>query len=320
MIARFMTEPPIDPAGPDPVGPVGADLHDVRDRAMGAYLGLACGDALGATVEFLTKGEIASRFGVHRHIKGEGWLKLPPGAVTDDTEMSIHLGRAILSGPEWDVTRAAEEFAAWLKSVPVDVGDTTRRGIRRFIMKGTVWEPPQDHHAGNGALMRNLPVVLATLGDPEAMERWSLEQSHITHNNPLSDAAVIAFGRMVQRLLLGGGVKAAREEANGLVAQHRVFRFQPYSKLSTAYVVDTVQTVLNFYFQTDGVETCVVETVNQGGDADTTGAIAGMLAGATYGERSVPQRWLRKLDPDVKKEIRHQVDALLARAPLFRKG
>lgn len=294
------------PRPPDP---------ELYDRALGAYLGLACGDALGATVEFLTKGEIAHQYGVHRHIRGGGWLRLAPGQVTDDTEMSLHLGRAILAGPGWDARRAAEEFALWLKGVPVDVGDTTRRGIRRYIMNGTLSEPPQDHHAGNGAAMRNLPVLLATLGDPALMTAWSLEQAHITHCNPLSDAAVLALGRMIQVLLLGGGVKAVRDEANALIAAHKVFRFEPYRGLSTAYIVDTVQTVLHYYFQTDTVETCIVETVNQGGDADTTGAIAGMLAGATYGASGIPGRWLRKLDMAVQDEIRAQVDGLLARCP-----
>lgn len=290
----------------------------MRERALGAYLALACGDALGATVEFLTKGEIAHQHGVHKHIKGGGWLKLQAGQVTDDTEMSLHLGRAILAGPEWQVTRAADEFAIWLKSVPVDVGDTTRRGIRRYIMHGTVSEPPQEYQGGNGALMRALPVYLATLGDEAAMEAQSLEQAHITHNNPLSDLAVIAFGRMVQRLILGGGVRDAREEANALVAEKKAFKFTPYRGLSTAFVVDTVQTVLHYYFQSDSIEACVVDTVNQGGDADTTGAVAGMLAGATYGVNDIPSRWLRKLDAEVQQEIREQTEALLARSPIAR--
>lgn len=296
------------------------ELTRLRSRALGAYLGLACGDALGATVEFLTKGEIAQQHGVHKHIKGGGWLKLKPGQVTDDTEMSLHLGRAILSGEGWDVTRVAEEFAAWLKTSPVDVGDTTRRGIRRYIMQGTVAEPPEEYQGGNGALMRAFPAYLATVGDDEMMTSWSLEQAHITHNNPLSDLAVVAFGRMVHKLLLGGGIKDVREEANALIAKRKAFKFIPYRGLATAFVVDTVQTVLHFYFQTDSVESCVVDTVNQGGDADTTGAIVGMLAGATYGAEAIPSRWLRKLDPKVQTEIAEQVDALIARAPAVVSG
>ena len=166
--------------------------------------------------------------------------------------------------------------------------------------------------------MRNLPVALATLGDDAAFETWTLEQAHVTHNNPLSDAATLATGRMVRRLVTGGGIKDVREEANALIAKHRQFKFTPYRGLSTAYIVDTIQTVLHYYFQTDTVETCIVDTVNQGGDADTTGAIVGMLAGATYGASQIPSRWLRKLDPKVKEEAETQVEHLLSRAPAFR--
>ena len=276
------------------------------------------GPALGATVEFMTKSEIAREYGIHRHIKGGGWLRLSPGQVTDDTEMSVWLGRAVLKAGGWDLKLVADGYAEWLRGVPADVGDTTRRGIRNYMIKGEIEAPLSETSAGNGAAMRNLPVILSTLGDDEAFVRRSLEQSHITHNNPLSDAAVLCLGRMVRRLILGGGIKECREEANALVAQHRAFRFAPYSGLSTAYIVDTMQTVFHYYFRTDSVESSIVETVNQGGDADTTGAIIGMLAGATYGVDDIPARWLRKLDGEVRAEIERQTDGLLALAPAFR--
>jgi len=160
--------------------------------------------------------------------------------------------------------------------------------------------------------MRNLPVALATLGSAGLFERWTIAQCHITHNHPLSDDATLAVGAMVQSLLAGGGIKDCRAHANALIARHRTFQFTPYHGLSSPYVVDTIQTVLHFYFRTDGFESCLVEVVNQGGDADTTGAIAGMIAGATYGAAQIPQEWLRKLDPKVSAEIRSQVPPLLA--------
>jgi ADP-ribosyl-[dinitrogen reductase] hydrolase len=96
------------------------------------------------------------------------------------------------------------------------------------------------------------------------------------------------------------------------VNEHRVFSFTPNSGLSSAFVVDTMQTVLHFYFQTDTFAECVVKTVNQGGDADTTGALAAMLAGATYGMSDIPRGWLGRLDRAVAAEIREQVPKLLA--------
>ena len=140
----------------------------IKDRALGAHLGLACGDALGATVEFMTKSEIAREYGIHRHIKGGGWLRLVPGQVTDDTEMSVWLGRAIIKSGGWDLTLVANCYAEWLCGVPADVGDTTRRGIRNYMIKGEIEAPLSETSAGNGAAMRNLPVILSTLGDDEA--------------------------------------------------------------------------------------------------------------------------------------------------------
>jgi ADP-ribosyl-[dinitrogen reductase] hydrolase len=284
------------------------------DRALGAYLGLAIGDAMGATVEFMTRREIEVEYGVHCRLSGGGWLRLKPGQVTDDTGMSLHLGRAIIRAGGWDLKTVCDEFVAWYRSKPVDIGHTCRRGIRRYIAEGSLSTPYHEGDAGNGACMRNLPTALATIGHDAEFERWTLEQCHVTHNHPLSDDATLTVGRMVQCLLAGGGVKECRQLANRLVEKHRIFRFTAYHGNASAYIVDTIQTVLHFYFRTDSFRACLLEVVNQGGDADTTGAIAGMIAGATYGLASIPEPWLKKLDATIAAEIRQQVPALLALA------
>jgi ADP-ribosyl-[dinitrogen reductase] hydrolase len=58
--------------------------------------------------------------------------------------------------------------------------------------------------------------------------------------------------------------------------------------------------------------------VNQGGDADTTGAIAGMIAGAFYGLDAIPPRWLKKLDDGVRDEAAGQAGELLRLSPWSR--
>jgi len=284
----------------------------LEQRALGAYLGFAIGDALGATVEFMTKGEIGTKYGVHRKMIGGGWLHLDAGQVTDDTEMSLALGRSLARKGDFDAKDICDEFAAWLKTGPVDVGNTCRRGIRRYVIHGSVEGPYCDGDAGNGAAMRVLPVALATVGRPQELEAWTLAQCHITHNHPLSDDASLAFARMVHALLAGEGMKEAREVSKALVEKHRTFRFDTYRGQSSAYIVDTVQTVLHYYFITDSFRDCLIQTVNQGGDADTTGALAGMLAGATYGLSEIPAAWLSKLDKNVVDEIRRQTPKLLA--------
>lgn len=284
----------------------------LRDRALGAYLGLAVGDALGATVEFMVPREIQAEYGVHRHMIGGGWLRLKPGEVTDDTQMSLALGDSILAGAEWSLHRFANGMAAWLKSNPVDVGNTCRRGIRRYLVDQSLEGAYSEWDAGNGAAVRNLPAVLATLDDESAFEHISLAQAHFTHHNMLSDAAILSMGRMTRRLLQGGNLADVASLAQKLVDQHREFRYEPYNGLSSAYVVDTVNTVLHYVLSTDSFKDCLIAIVNQGGDADSTGALGGMLAGACYGVSAIPREWLRQLRPEIRSAIHEQVDGLLA--------
>lgn len=287
------------------------DKQRLHDRALGAYLGLAVGDALGATVEFMLPREIQHQYGTHRNIIGGGWLKLKAGRVTDDTEMALALGRALLASKGWNANAVADSFVAWLKTRPVDIGNTCRRGIQRYILNGSLIGPLSEGDAGNGAAMRNLPVVLATLHDAEAFRQQTLDESRFTHNHPLSDAATLALGEMIRAMLKGGAMKECREIVGGLLREHPKFQFQPYPGRASGYIVDTMQTVLHHFFIADSFEALVVDTVNRGEDADTTGAIAGMLGGALYGASAIPRRWVNKLEQKVVSEIHQQVSGLL---------
>ncbi len=287
---------------------------DREGRALAAFLGFAIGDALGATVEFMTRREIAAAYGVHRRIVGGGWLKLAPGAVTDDTQMALALGRSLVRRQGFDARDVCEEFAAWLRSGPPDVGNTCRRGIRRYNVHGTTTGAFSEGDAGNGAAMRVAPIALATLQRPDAAIDWTLGQCRITHHHPLSDAASLALVRMVQALIAGEGEPGARAVAKALIDAEPAFAFASYRGLSSAFVVDTMQTVLHGFFGTTNFSDCLVRTVNHGGDADTTGALAGMLAGAAYGLAAIPSEWLARLDKAIGAEIRRQVPQLLALA------
>jgi len=285
--------------------------HGIHERALAAYVGFAMGDALGATVEFLTPEEIAARHGQHKDIVGGGWLKLKPGQVTDDTQMCLALGNAILDRGGFDPLVVADAFAAWLRSRPVDVGNAVRRGIQSYMSTGAMEMPAGETGAGNGAAVRVLPVALLHLTDDAAFERACLAQCRLTHNHPAADAGALALGRMLRLLVRGEDLAACRREADELVERHPDFRFDPYPGRASGYVVDTVQTVLHHFFTIDSFEACVSSVVNRGEDADTCGALAGMLAGAREGLLALPARWLKKLDPMVWEAVRRQVYGLL---------
>jgi ADP-ribosyl-[dinitrogen reductase] hydrolase len=290
-------------------------VTDRLDRATAAYLGLAIGDALGATVEFMTPREIAAQYKVHDRIRGGGWLNLRPGAVTDDTTMALALGTAILAHGRVLAQPVAEAFDAWMRAKPVDIGNTVRRGLLNFRKTGATAMPASEHDAGNGAAMRVLPVALATLGQPEEAVRLACRvQAHITHNNVLSDAATECLALMVRDALAGADkVRLLHERAHPLARLHPEFAFRGVRQQAnpSGYVADTMVAVFQALFDTDDFESCLVDVVNRGGDADTTGAIAGMLAGALYGLAAIPKRWLEALDPAIRRACQEQAAALV---------
>ncbi len=292
--------------------------QEILSRADSAFVGLAIGDSLGAPVEFMTAHEIRAQYGTLKEIVGGGWLRLKPGQVTDDTQMSLCIARAIVAAGGWSLKGIADNFATWMKSRPIDVGDTCRKGIRNYMLKGELEVPYNQWGAGNGAVMRILPVALFTLGDDSLLSACSVEQAHLTHNNPVSDAACISYGRLIHLALTGHSRTRLRRELEMLFSRFENFRFEPYRGLASGYVVDTLQTVFHYFFKSRNFEDCLTGVVNQGGDADTTGAIAGMLAGAYYGMEDIPKRWLKKMDRSVIDEVSTLAEQLVRLSPLLR--
>ena len=293
----------------------GSDQTAVCERARAAFVGMAIGDALGATVEFMTTHEIAAKYGTFKDIVGGGWLRLKPGQVTDDTEMALCIARAVVEHSVWSRDAIAQVFARWLKSRPVDCGDTCRKGIRAYMLNGTLEVPYNEWDGGNGAAMRMLPAALYSFPDPELLKKFALEQAHLTHNQALSDAACLCLGSLMHLILHGASKSRLRREVDELVVRYPNFKFEPYRGLATGYVVDTLQTVFHWFFKGTNFEDCLVGTVNQGADADTTGAICGMLAGAYYGYEAIPKRWLKKMDPALIRQLEHYADQLIMANP-----
>lgn len=285
------------------------------DRAVAAYIGLAIGDALGATVEFLTPREIRHNIGIHQDIVGGGWLRLKPGQVTDDTTMALALGQAILAEDgKIKALTIAQYFDAWMRAKPVDIGNTVRRNLIQFRRTGNPVAPYSEHDAGNGALMRLLPVALATVGHADEYINHALNaQGHITHHNRLSDTACHLVCSMLHGLLQGEPLRSIhRSVVQPIVLSQPLFNFRgKVSANPSGYVIDTLQSVLQAVYNQDSFEKILIDVVNRGGDADTTGAIAGMLAGALYGTAGIPSRWLKALQADVLDQCRNQAKQLI---------
>jgi len=107
-----------------------------------------------------------------------------------------------------------------------------------------------------------------------------------------------------------------RADCRAVAEVHRAFAFEPYRGGASGYVADSVRTVLHHFFRTRGFEECLVAVVNEGGDADTNGALAGMLAGAYYGREEIPRRWTKRMDPRLLAELDDLALRLVEASPL----
>jgi ADP-ribosyl-[dinitrogen reductase] hydrolase len=160
-----------------------------------------------------------------------------------------------------------------------------------------------------------LPVALATFGQSEnEVRRANAAQAHVTHHCVLSDAACECLIFMVQDALRGASKNdLLHKHAHPLAAKYPAFKFRAVKQIAnpSGYVADTLQAVFQSLFDTDDLHECLTDVVNRGGDADTTGAIAGMLAGAMYGLEEIPDVWLKVLDSTTASRCATQAQALL---------
>ncbi|WP_395673146.1 ADP-ribosylglycohydrolase family protein [Inquilinus sp.] len=294
----------------------------VIDRARGAFVGLAVGDALGTTLEFSTRDSLP----LHREMTAGGPFGLQAGQWTDDTSMALALADSLIARGGFDATDLMDRFVAWWQEgrysctgACFDIGNATRQALDRYRQSGDPLAGATDPTtAGNGSLMRLAPAVLHTLRDAEACRRITAEQSRTTHGAREATEACVLFGEMLRAAILGTGkteilTPRAWDGATRIQSiAHGDWRRLPRALIeSSGYVVHTLEAALWAVNRTDSFEEALVLAVNLGDDADSVGAVTGQLAGALYGLSGIPQRWLEPLA--WRERIVEMTDALIAR-------
>lgn len=289
------------------------------DRVLGGLMGVAIGDALGATCEFESAESIHRKYGIHREITGGGSLKWRPGQPTDDTDQMLIVARALLDGGG-PVRNVARGLVAWKQAGPSDIGTLTRtavmyleRGVRP-THAGTIalQHTRNGGEAGNGSLMRTLPIAL---GVPDQRKSLALaaEVSRVTHADRRCVQACQAYGVIAQALMAGQtGGQAVDTAIDWLDAQKRpehevrwalcvaqTMIPTPKTMWTGGYVIDSLRAAAWAVQQDRPAPDTLVHLVNLGHDADTTGAIAGGLLGTRWGLSCWPWRWISKLETQV---------------------
>lgn len=289
------------------------------ERIRGSILASAIGDALGATNEFKTLEQI-ERDPPVRNLIGGGWLALPAGEITDDTQMARCILASYARG--YSLQDVAERFVAWLEADPPDVGILTRqalehvrRGISPREAGRIAWEKSGYSSAGNGAIMRCAPTGALRLHDREARVLETVEIARLTHFDQRCTDSSVWQNACIAALVTGRSVTASLEFAAHEVIWARnaydlltpsteddvlewIARAHdlPIHALDTSgYTLATAQVAAWALLHADTLEAGLIVVTNQGGDADTTGAVAGALLGAKFGADAIPTRWLEAL-------------------------
>ncbi len=282
-------------------------------RARGALLALVAGNQLGVPTEHLGTSEaIRTAFP-----NGVVDLAPPPknSPYDDDAAMALLLGESLLASKGFDENDVARRWVKWMKVDGRGIGLTTRRALT-LIERGkepfeagrlTNQQNP-GRSAGNGSVMRCIPVALRYHDDPDRLIRVSTQQAAITHADDRCTWGAAAVNLAARELLHGNiyfidevmhriGDRAPRVLREAI---HRVPREReddlPIARPGEAgYVVHCVEIAFWFVTHDRSLEESLIALAQAGGDTDTNAAVAGALLGARYGDVALPPRWMEQL-------------------------
>jgi len=301
-------------------------VSDARQRAVGAILGLAVGDALGAPYEFRRREQIPDPLPAFE----ERWMGLPPGTWTDDTAMARNLWTSLIDhGGALDLDDVLRRHLTWLESGPPDVGNLTRRVLRGYregdddAARRYVEERGPEVSAGNGSVMYCAPLGVARAREPERLLDEAPALSALTHWDERCRTACLAVTLAVAALVEGEVAEAAvrasvaevrdlegGEELEFLVDQ--AGRARPLDGPDMGFTLFAAGIGLQVAGEGRGFEEGLRYVVGCGGDTDTNAAVAGALLGAAHGRGAIPAAWLHVLAE--RDEIEREAEGLAALA------
>ncbi|MFD1933025.1 ADP-ribosylglycohydrolase family protein [Nonomuraea mangrovi] len=275
-------------------------------RAVGAVVGSAVGDALGAPYEFGPAGAFSSAFpGAGEMRPGGGW---EAGEATDDTQMAVHVAESLLERGKLDLPDVFDRFLRWAAAEPKDIGLQTEA----VLTSGLPWDQAAAAHfrstgraAGNGSLMRATPpaVHFASAGRAATMDA-ARRIAALTHGDPAAWEGTAIFHDLVRIALDGDDPLAAvpdilahvdpGERERYAVVLAPGWRPDQATELNGA-VWPCLGSAVWAVRTTSSYEEALRAAVDVGGDTDTVAAVTGGLAGAVHGIDAIPGRWLEPL-------------------------
>lgn len=286
---------------------------ELVSRARGALLGLVAGNQLGVPTEGLgTPQAIREAFP-----SGVWELTAPPqdSPYDDDAALTLLLAESLVASGDFDAGDTAQRWVKWMRSDGRGIGITTRRalqliekGVEPFEAGRRAREADPARSAGNGAVMRCVPVAIRYHDDVERLVRVSMQQAAITHADDRCTWGA-ATVNLAARELLHGNIYFIDEVVHRLkdaaprplLDALRRIPWEQQEELpvtrpgETGYAVHCVEIALWFATHGRALEDALVYLAQAGGDTDTNAAVAGALLGARDGETAIPHRWMDQI-------------------------
>ena len=192
----------------------------IVDRAHGALMGMAIGDALGMPAQTLTVDQIQAHYGqitdfvapFDDHPVSHGLLA---GQVTDDTEQTLLLARRLISGhgriDEADLARDLLDWEADVKARGLrDLLGPSSKAALDAMLSGVSITQTGRNGTTNGAAMRIAPVGIAFGVEDISHFVDQVELAcRLTHNTGEAIAAASAVAAVISCGLEGRSFEAA---------------------------------------------------------------------------------------------------------------
>ena len=280
-------------------------------RYQGSLMGLAAGDAVGTTVEFMRPGS----FPPVTDLVGGGPFRLKPGEWTDDTSMALCLADSLITCGGFDPGDQMDRYLRWRDDGYLssngrcfDIGITVSDALNRYRDTGEPFAGSIDpYSAGNGSLMRLAPVPLFFASNSEHAIHMSGESSRTTHGATTCIDACRYFGGLIVGAVQGESKEellspryssvAGLWDRQSLCAEIDEIAAGSFKSkeapeiVGSGYVVKSLEAALWAFHKSSTFEEGCLLAVNLGDDADTTAAIYGQIAGAFYGLDGIPPQW-----------------------------
>ena len=312
-------------------------MNEARmNNLKGACYLSAIGDSMGATTELMNKDEIRMKYGEVTELIGGGWLKLEPGQITDDTQMTMCIFDSVADtyylNDLWETKPGTltnyvqtldilERLLEWKNTNPIDIGSATKHNLneiesrlsRREVARTTSGKISvlseflaEENYSdlGNGALMRSLPCVLLDSHLPMIM------QGKLTHNNDIQSCCLYIYYSILKMMLCDEDASISKvyiknhiqNLGNDLAAEFGIkelYNIGEKHMIPSGHVINTLNNALYWFFSKFGMVDSIIACVNDGGDADTIACVLGAIAGMYCGFKGIKYSWIDSLDESV---------------------